>query len=92
MLINGRNKIYMFDRDNSVFKIPNLTFLHRKDFGRHLENTLLDGVSERDLFAKRSAAVTQPIWLLDRNSSWIWIRTLTRKYRVTSSTISSTSK
>ena len=45
MLINGKNQTYMFDRDNTVFKIRNLTFLHRKDFSRHLENTLLDGVS-----------------------------------------------
>jgi mRNA-capping enzyme len=43
MYINGRGKVYMFDRDNSVFWVHNLTFPHRKDLDNHLESTLLDG-------------------------------------------------
>lgn len=43
MLINGRDKVYMLDRDNSVFCVRNLQFPHRKDFDKHLSNTLLDG-------------------------------------------------
>lgn len=45
MYINGRDKIYMLDRDNSVFKVENLTFPFRKDLDRHITTTLLDGVS-----------------------------------------------
>ena len=44
MYINGRGKVYMFDRDNSVFCVHNLTFPYRKDLDRHLESTLIDGV------------------------------------------------
>jgi len=43
MLINGRDKVYMIDRDNSVFCVRNLQFPHRKDLDKHLSNTLLDG-------------------------------------------------
>lgn len=45
MLIDGRNEVYMIDRDNSVFHIANLEFPYRKDMRTHLSNTLLDGVS-----------------------------------------------
>lgn len=45
MLINGRNEVFMVDRDNSVFHIDNLEFPFRKDPSIHLANTLLDGVS-----------------------------------------------
>lgn len=41
VLIEGENEVYAFDRDNSVFRIPNVTFLNRKS-GRHLKNTLVD--------------------------------------------------
>ena len=44
MYINGRDKIYMLDRDNSVFRVRNLFFPHRKDMDKHLMSTLLDGV------------------------------------------------
>ncbi len=43
MLINGRDKVYMFDRDNSVFCVKNLQFPHRKDFDKNLTSTLIDG-------------------------------------------------
>ena len=43
MLVNGRDKVYMLDRDNSVFCVRNLQFPHRKDMDKHLSNTLLDG-------------------------------------------------
>lgn len=45
MLINGKNEVFMVDRDNSVFHIANLEFPFRKDPTIHLANTLLDGVS-----------------------------------------------
>ena len=44
MYINGRDKVYMLDRDNSVFRVKNLFFPHRKDMDKHLMSTLLDGV------------------------------------------------
>lgn len=44
MLIDGKNEVYMIDRDNSVFHVANLEFPFRKDPRSHLENTLLDGV------------------------------------------------
>ncbi|KAJ8008923.1 hypothetical protein DPEC_G00083460 [Dallia pectoralis] len=43
MLINGKNEVYMLDRDNSVFHIASLEFPFRKDLRVHLSNTLLDG-------------------------------------------------
>ncbi|XP_053301483.1 mRNA-capping enzyme isoform X1 [Pleuronectes platessa] len=43
MLINGKNEVFMIDRDNSVFHIANLEFPFRKDPRVHLSNTLLDG-------------------------------------------------
>uniref|UniRef100_A0A3B5JZ23 mRNA-capping enzyme n=1 Tax=Takifugu rubripes TaxID=31033 RepID=A0A3B5JZ23_TAKRU len=43
MLINGKNEVFMIDRDNSVFHIANLEFPFRKDPSTHLANTLLDG-------------------------------------------------
>ena len=53
MYIKERGKIYMIDRDNSVFCVHNLTFPYRKDLNRHLENTLLDGViKNNEIFFK----------------------------------------
>uniref|UniRef100_A0A8C7X8M4 mRNA-capping enzyme n=1 Tax=Oryzias sinensis TaxID=183150 RepID=A0A8C7X8M4_9TELE len=43
MVINGKDEVYMLDRDNSVFHIANLEFPFRKDPRVHLSNTLLDG-------------------------------------------------
>lgn len=43
MMINGRGKVYMIDRENSIFCVRNLTFPHRKAMDTHLSNTLLDG-------------------------------------------------
>ncbi len=45
MLIDGKDDVYMIDRDNSVFHIASLEFPFRKDLRIHLSNTLLDGVS-----------------------------------------------
>lgn len=44
MLIDGEDKIYFIDRDNSVFKVEGLTFPRRKEPDQHISNTLLDGV------------------------------------------------
>lgn len=44
MLIDGKNEVYMIDRDNSIFHVSNLEFPFRKDLRTHLANTLLDGV------------------------------------------------
>lgn len=43
MLINGKNQVFMIDRDNSIFHIDNLEFPLRKAPQAHLSNTLLDG-------------------------------------------------
>ncbi|CAF0976501.1 unnamed protein product [Brachionus calyciflorus] len=43
MYINGRGRIYMLDRDNSVFCVHNLSFPDRQDLDRHLTSTLIDG-------------------------------------------------
>uniref|UniRef100_A0A3P8V1D6 mRNA-capping enzyme n=1 Tax=Cynoglossus semilaevis TaxID=244447 RepID=A0A3P8V1D6_CYNSE len=43
MVINGRNEVFMVDRDNTVFHIANLEFPFRKDPRVHLSNTLMDG-------------------------------------------------
>lgn len=43
MFIQGENEIYFIDRDNSVFEVEGLKFLHRKNLDHHLKDTLLDG-------------------------------------------------
>ncbi|KAM4694089.1 mRNA-capping enzyme [Discoglossus pictus] len=43
MLIDGKDEVFMIDRDNSVFQVTNLEFPFRKDLRLHLTNTLLDG-------------------------------------------------
>ncbi|KAL5013443.1 hypothetical protein ScPMuIL_007713 [Solemya velum] len=43
MLIDGPNEVYTFDRDNTVFHVPNLQFPKRKDLNGHLFSTLVDG-------------------------------------------------
>ena len=45
MFIQGENEIYFIDRDNSVFEVEGLKFLHRKNLDHHLKDTLLDGVN-----------------------------------------------
>lgn len=45
MLIDGLDEVYFFDRDHNIFKVKGLTFPQRKDLKKHLQNTLLDGVS-----------------------------------------------
>lgn len=42
-LIDGVNQVYMLDRDNTVFHVPNLQFPRRKDLSAHIKDTLLDG-------------------------------------------------
>ncbi|XP_014784120.1 mRNA-capping enzyme [Octopus bimaculoides] len=42
-LINGPDNVYMIDRDNAVFHVPNLQFPSRKIPSEHLTETLLDG-------------------------------------------------
>lgn len=44
MLIDGRDQIFFIDRDNCVFRVENMTFLHRKMPNKHISDTLLDGV------------------------------------------------
>lgn len=43
MYIKGPNEVFFIDRDNAVFQIEGLTFLHKNDRSRHLVDTLLDG-------------------------------------------------
>ena len=43
MLINGKDEIYLINKENSVYKVSGLTFLHRKDQNKHLTDTLVDG-------------------------------------------------
>ncbi|XP_048387730.1 mRNA-capping enzyme isoform X1 [Stegostoma tigrinum] len=43
MLIDGKDEVYMIDRDNSAFHVANLEFPVRKDLRLHLTSTLLDG-------------------------------------------------
>jgi len=50
MLIEDKNKIYMFDRDNNVFEISHLEFPKDGDYTHHLKNTLVDGVRITNLF------------------------------------------
>lgn len=45
MLILKENEIYFFDRDNSCFEVEAIRFLCPEDLTKHLENTLIDGVS-----------------------------------------------
>lgn len=47
MLIEKENEIYFFDRDFSCFKVSNLRFPSRTDPQKHVQDTLLDGVSNR---------------------------------------------
>nr|XP_002130836.2 mRNA-capping enzyme-like [Ciona intestinalis] len=43
MLINGKDQVFMLDRDNAVFRILHLDFPHRKDLNTSLRDTLVDG-------------------------------------------------
>lgn len=43
MYIKGMNEVFFIDRDNAVFQINGLTFVHRSDPKRHLVDTLVDG-------------------------------------------------
>jgi mRNA-capping enzyme len=43
MLLDGQDEVYFIDRDNCVYKVSGLTFLHRKDQRKHIHETLLDG-------------------------------------------------
>jgi len=52
MLIEDKNKIYMFDRDNNVFEINHLCFPKDVEYTSHLTNTLVDGVWSMKYFLK----------------------------------------
>ncbi|ALC49284.1 mRNA-cap [Drosophila busckii] len=43
MLVDGRDEIYFFDRNNSCFQVENMTFVQGKNLHEHLDGTLLDG-------------------------------------------------
>lgn len=43
MLIDGDDEIYFIDRDNCVYKVTGLTFLHRKEKDKHIQDTVIDG-------------------------------------------------
>lgn len=45
MYIHCEEEIYMLDRDNSVFLVPQLKFFSRKRKNDHIFETLVDGVS-----------------------------------------------
>lgn len=45
MYIHCEDEIYMLDRDNSVFLVPQLKFFSRKRKDDHIFETLVDGVS-----------------------------------------------
>lgn len=49
MLINKRDEIYFFDRNNSCFQVENLSFVKSSNLNEHLEDTLIDGVSNCDI-------------------------------------------
>ena len=49
MLIDGKDQTYFIDRDNCVFQVDNITFLHRKMPNKHIGSTLLDGVRLKTL-------------------------------------------
>lgn len=43
MLIDGKDEVYFFDRDNNVYKVSDLSFPYRKNLRDHLRDTLVDG-------------------------------------------------
>lgn len=43
MLLDGEDEVYFIDRDNCVYKVSGLTFLHRKNQDKHISDTVLDG-------------------------------------------------
>jgi len=43
MLIDGKDRVFMLDRDNTVFHVQNLEFPTRKKWDEHIQNTLVDG-------------------------------------------------
>ncbi len=46
MYIKKEDEVYMLDRDNAVFLIPNVKFPTRQNPEEHHTSTLVDGVSE----------------------------------------------
>ena len=45
MLIEDKDQVFMFDRDNSVFRINHVRFPENSNCSDHLRDTLVDGVS-----------------------------------------------
>ncbi|XP_046856619.1 mRNA-capping enzyme-like [Xenia sp. Carnegie-2017] len=60
MYIKGRHEIYLIDRDNAVFKAPQLTFPQRKSPHAHVVDTLLDG----ELVLDKNEGVLTPRYLI----------------------------
>ena len=50
MYIDDKNEIFFVDRNNSVFRVRNISFPYQKDFNLHLKKTLLDGEMVLDKF------------------------------------------
>ena len=46
MYIRKEDEVYMVDRDNAVFLIPNVKFFSRHNLEQHLKDTLVDGVRD----------------------------------------------
>merc|ERR1712127_380108 len=51
MLLDGENEVYFIDRDNCVYQVSGLTFLHRKDETKHIKDTVMDGEMVIDVVA-----------------------------------------
>jgi len=69
LLIVGRDRVYMLDRDNAVFMVKNLSFPKSNDLTKHLEKSLFDGelIVDRDknnLDPKTGQAMEYPRFLL----------------------------
>jgi len=56
LYIEGENECYFIDRDNTVFRIDGIKFFKRKEFPKHLVNTLLDGEMIVDAVEGKSIA------------------------------------
>lgn len=70
MLILKEGEVYFFDRDNSVFQVEGLRFPLRSNLNEHLMNTLIDGVSDKMIWAK-SSHFNQFMVFLDCRKWWL---------------------
>eukprot|EP00731_Ephydatia_muelleri_P011049 Em0005g1635a len=60
MYIKGPGEVYMIDRDNSVFKVPRVSFPARKRPGDGVKSTLLDG----EMVLDKVEGVVRPRYLI----------------------------